>query len=316
MAQEFSESELPNPNEDVDARINGFCEEASELSEEITENDIEDLQELQEMVEMVNWKKKQTIKSLRKAADKLDQVCRDCKVAHAIGTTGGVVSGVISICATVGTGGAVAPLLLATGMGLGLGGAAINLGTSYIEAASNSAEVKNAEKLLKETSDCVKKVNALVRHWLETKEIARLAYICCLATQLKLDPFVINFLYEVSSLCLRPFSKVTEKSAGTVVPAKNAFSLTGSKAPAKSIKPFHRCRQVVDDGAAGAAGQAGGKVGENVAKGSLILVNVAFLMFDALDLGFTIRDICENKGSEAAKYLREKANELEATMKQ
>lgn len=54
-----------------------------------------------------------------------------------------------------------------------------------------------------------------------------------------------------------------------------------------------------------------------MAKGSLILVNVAFLMFDALDLGFTIRDIIwENKGSEAAKYLREKANELEATMKQ
>lgn len=48
----------------------------------------------------------------------------------------------------------------------------------------------------------------------------------------------------------------------------------------------------------------------------MILVNVAFLMFDALDLGFTIRDIWENKGSEAAKYLREKANELEATMKQ
>ena len=228
----------------MDARINGFYEEASELSEEITENDIEDLQELQEMVEMVNWKKKQTIKSLRKAADKLDQVCRDCKVAHAIGTTGGVVSGVISTCATVGTGGAVAPLLLATGMGLGLGGAAINLGTSYIEAASNSAEVKNAEKLLKETSDCVKKVNALIRHWLKTKEMARLAYICCLATQLKLDPFVINFLYEVSSFCLRPFSKVTEKSAGTVVPAKNAFSLTESTAPAKFIEVG---AQVVDD---------------------------------------------------------------------
>lgn len=48
----------------------------------------------------------------------------------------------------------------------------------------------------------------------------------------------------------------------------------------------------------------------------MILVNVAFLMFDALDLGFTIKDILENKGSEAAKYLREKANELEATMKQ
>lgn len=220
----------------MDARINGFCEEASELSEEITENDIEDLQELQETVEMVNWKKKQTIKSLRKAADELDQRCRDCKMAHAIGTTGGVVSGVISICATVGTGGAVAPLLLATGMGLGLGGAVINLASSHIEAATNSAEVKKAEKLLKETLDCVKKVNALIKHWLETKEIARLAYICFLATRLKLDPFVLNFLREVRSFCLRSLSRVTEKSAGMVVELKNAFPLMGSKATVKSVK--------------------------------------------------------------------------------
>lgn len=315
MGQEFS-IQLPNPNENVDARINGSCDEASELSEEIKEKYIKDLQEIQENVEMVNWKKEQTIKSLREAADKLDQVCRDCKKAHAIGTTGGVVSGLITLGVTVLTGGAVSPLLLATGMGLGLGGAAINLGSSHIETATNSAEVKEAEKLLKETSDCVKKVNALIKHMLETKEAARLAYICCLATQLKLDPFVINFLHEVSSFCLRPFSNVTEKSAGMVVPVKNAFSLTGSKATVKSVKLFDACRQVVDDGAAGAAGQAGGKVGESVAREGLILVNVAFLMFDALDLGFTIRDIWENKGSEAAKYLREKANELEATMKQ
>ena len=75
--------------------------------------------------------------------------------------------------------------------------------------------------------------------------------------------------------------------------------------------------QVADDvaqatGAAGAAGQAGGKVSREV----LVGVNVAFLMFDALDLGYTIRDILKNKGSEAAKHLREKANKLEATMKQ
>ena len=48
----------------------------------------------------------------------------------------------------------------------------------------------------------------------------------------------------------------------------------------------------------------------------LVVVNVAFLMFDALDLGYTISDIFKNKGSEAAKHLREKANEIEATMKQ
>ena len=53
-----------------------------------------------------------------------------------------------------------------------------------------------------------------------------------------------------------------------------------------------------------------------MAREALIVVNVAFLMFDTIDLGFTIRDICQNKGSEAAKHLREKANKLEATMKQ
>ena len=220
----------------MDARINGFCEEASELSEEIKANDMEDLQELQETVEMVNWKKKQTIKSLRKAADNLDQRYRDCKMAHAIGTTGGVVSGLISLGATVLTGGAVSPLLLATGMGLGLGGAVINLGSSHIESATNSAEVKEAEKLLKETLDCVKKVNALIKYWLETKEIARLAYICILATRLKLDPFVLNFLREVRSFCLRSLSRVTEKSAGMLVQLTNAFPLTGSKATVKSVK--------------------------------------------------------------------------------
>ena len=81
------------------------------------------------------------------------------------------------------------------------------------------------------------------------------------------------------------------------------------------------CAQVADDvaqatGAAGAAGQAGGKVGVNVSREVLVVVNVAFLMFDAIDLHYTIRDIRANKGSEAAKYLREKANELEVTMKQ
>ena len=81
------------------------------------------------------------------------------------------------------------------------------------------------------------------------------------------------------------------------------------------------CTQVAEDvaqatGTAGAAGQAGGKVGVNVSREVLFVGNVAFLMSDALDLHYTIRDILKNKGSEAAKRLREKANELEATMKQ
>ena len=110
----------------MDVSINDLYEQASELSEDIQEQDRQDLQEFQERAEKLYSKMEQTVKSLREAADKLDQVCRDCKMAHAVGTAGGVVSGLITLGATVMTGGAASPLLLAAGMGFGLGGAAIN----------------------------------------------------------------------------------------------------------------------------------------------------------------------------------------------
>ena len=47
----------------------------------------------------------QAIKSLREAADKLDDVWKDCKIAKLVGTTGVVASGVISLGAIVLTGG-------------------------------------------------------------------------------------------------------------------------------------------------------------------------------------------------------------------
>lgn len=34
-------------------------------------------------------------------------------------------------------------------------------------------------------------------------------------------------------------------------------------------------------------------------------------MCDAIDLSFTINDLIQNKGSDAAKFLREKADELD-----
>ena len=337
---------------------------------------------------MVDRKTKQTVNSLRAAANKLDLVWKDCKTAHAVGTAGGLASGLISLGATVMTGGAASPLLLATGVGLGLGGAAINLGSSHIETATNSAEVKRAQRLLKETSDCITEVNYHVKSWLNTKETARLVYICCLAKHLKLGPCVMKLLREVMSFCLGSISTITVKTAGMVVTLSNAFF---TKVAAKSVEEAgaqvadevaqvtgaagtagtagqagaqvadevaqvtgaagtagaagqagaqvadeiaqvtgtagaagQAGAQVADDVAqvTGAAGQAGGKLGKDVtgkaslATRALVAVNVAFVMYDALDLGFTIRDICANKGSEAAKLLREKANELEATMKE
>ena len=220
----------------MDVSINDLYEQASELSEDIKEQEAQDLQEFQKKAEMAYSKMKRAVKSLREAADELDQKCRDCQMAHAVGTAGGVLSGLITLGATVMTAGAASPLLLATGMGFGLGGAAINLGSSSIESAANSVKVKRAQKHLKEASDCINEVNAVIKDWLNTKEKARLVYICCLAAELKFGPFVMKLLNQVMSVCLRSISTLKVKTAGMLVTLTSAFAVEGSKAAVKSVE--------------------------------------------------------------------------------
>jgi|ERR1719334_2679157 len=64
----------------------------------------------------------------------------------------------------------------------------------------------------------------------------------------------------------------------------------------------------------------GGKViGQNsirVAGQVIIGISAAFLVWDAIDLGFTISDLVKRQGSQAAKTLREKAMVLEVALDQ
>ena len=64
----------------------------------------------------------------------------------------------------------------------------------------------------------------------------------------------------------------------------------------------------------------GGKViGQNslrVAGQVVIGVSAAFLVWDAIDLGFSITDLVRKRGSESAKVLREKASLLEAALEE
>ena len=188
---------------------------------------------------------KDTAKSLRKAAEKLDKVRKDCKIAHACGITAGMLGGVLTIgggVATVVSPGIAAPLL-SIGMGFALAGAVTNLGTSTVEDSIISTEMKKAEKDLEETLDSVSNVNKTennVQLWLDRKEKTRLLFICFLAL-----------------LSMR----------------------------------------------------AGGKLAGGLTTG----IGAAFLLLDANDLRYTIRDLYsgEDKGSETATLLKQKANELD-----
>ena len=64
----------------------------------------------------------------------------------------------------------------------------------------------------------------------------------------------------------------------------------------------------------------GGKViGQNslrVAGQVIIGVSAAFLVWDAIDLGFSITDLVKKRGSDSAKVLREKATLLESALEE
>lgn len=302
------------------------------LPEDVKQQDRRDLKLLREKTEKMDSNAKKTIRSLREAANRLDDVWRDCKTAHAVGTSAGIVGGILSIgggIAAILTAGAATPLFVA-GLCVGGAGATTNLGTAIAEGLINSDEIKKAEKHLGETVDSVNEVNRIVQTDFIVKDRVRLIYIYYLAKTLKLgSPWVMRILREVVFFAVGTPIKIVVQVAEKVVACA---SQAGAKAAVQggAQGAGKAAAQSVDD-VVRATGQAGAQAADDVVKAGtragseavgeivgkvVIAVNVAFVVFDAIDLGFTIRDLVENKGSDAAKALRRKARGLEDAMKQ
>ena len=285
----------------------------------------------------MNSKVGKTGRSLREAAKKLDDVWRNCKTAHAVGVSAGIVGGLLSIgggIATLMTAGAASPLLVA-GLLIGGTGAAANVGTAIVEALINSAEVKEAEKQLAKTRDSMNEVNRFVQEVLVPKEGMRLIYMYYLAKTLKLGcPVVMMILRELvvfsAGTPIKMVIQIAEKVLACAQATGQASTKAATLASAQGGGGRKAAAQSVDD-FVGAVGQAGAQAADDVvgagakagsetvgkAVGKVIIgVNVAFVVWDAIDLGFTIKDLVENKGSEAAKVMRQKADELESAMNQ
>ena len=110
----------------------------------------ENLGTLDERAKKVTLKVKKTVKSLRAAAEKLDDVWAKHYIAHACGTSFGVIGGFLTVgggIATLMTAGAASPLLIA-GLGFGVTGASTNVIAKVLESA-----ITEANKDLKETYD-------------------------------------------------------------------------------------------------------------------------------------------------------------------
>ena len=316
--------------------LDEIVDKINHLPENEKQQDKRDLKEFQKKTEEVDYNAKQTIRTFRRAAKKLDDVQRDCKTAHAIGTSAGIAGGLLSIAggvATLMTAGIASPLFLA-GLVVGGAGATTNIGAAIVEKMINSAEIKEAEKQLAKTRDSIHEANRIVQNVLMAKDGMRLIYIYYLAETLKLgSPLVLKILRELVSLCsVETSTKMVLQVAEKLMTCFQEIGLVSAKAATQAgVKEAGKAAGQSADDVVQATIQAGAQSSDDILQAGAtegakafretigkvaIGVNVVFLIFDAIDLGFTIRDLVEKRGSEAAEVLRQKADEIENAMKQ
>lgn len=253
----------------------------------------EDLNEIQGKVKKLIFKANTTAESLRLLADKLDGVWKDFKTAHAVGTGVGIAGGLLTLgggVATFMTAGFATPLLV-LGMAVGGAGAATNLTASRMEASINSKELEKAQKDLNETLEYVNIVNDTIQKWQDRKDVGRLLCIFSLAlyTLRKTDPVkkILQKVFSAYSSILQ-FSTNFLKNLKVVGTAGTKLAGQAAVGAADDVMgaALKTGGQAADD-VVGAGVKAGANASK-VAGGVIIGVSVVFLVWDTIDLAFTI----------------------------
>ena len=192
------------------------------------------------------------------------------------------------------TAGAASPLLFA-GVSFGLVGAGTNIAAKIIESSINSNEIKKANQDMKVALDSIAEVKDILQDLSEKGETSRLSSIMILGVK------SANPIWKLLTAFL------SEAAQGVGEAGAEAASKAGAQAMGEGLKGAAKASgQVADD-----AVQAGVKSGGQLAGKVIISVSALMLVWDTIDLSFTICDLVKNKKSDAAKELRKKGDELE-----
>jgi len=310
-----------------------------ELNQEEKQQLVEEVQEIERHVDEMNVSLKNAVKCLRAAAEYLDQVWKDCKIASAVGTSAGITGGVLTALggvATVMTAGAASPLLVA-GTAFGVAGASTKLGTIAVESIIKSSVIHEADKAVEDVNRVTQKVKKLILGLKTGKSVAQLAFLGNVIGRLDKNLLVLSYLKSFAGfLAAAPSSIVTTLKAGaetasgvverivakggskaiTKAGTEAAFEGAGSMVAKGGTKGVTKAgiESALTKGGSTPVGKAGAQGGAKAGGTFIIGVSVFFLIVDAIDLAFTVRDIVENKGSEAAESIRDKADEYEAIL--
>ena len=283
-----------------------------------------------------------TLDKLWKAANEGHAAGTSVSIVGGLLTIGGGVATLLSA-------GAATPLLL-LGMGAGFAGAGVNVVASYIEASINSEEIKKAEKDWKETLDCINNAKIIVQQRLESKESTRLLFrlLAERHSGLELNSFARRLIPVLETGCtvlqqsvgrsgVRAATKagtqaaddvaqvvakagaqaaddVAQAAAKVATQAADDVAQAAAKVATQAADDVTQAAAKAASQAADDVAQAGAKAGANAGKlaGKVIIgVSAVFLVWDLYDLHFTVRSLLNKKGSETAKVLRAKADELD-----
>lgn len=344
--------------------INAEIERWDALNQEDMQPLVDEIQDVADNVHGMNVRVEHAIKELRDAADFLDKVWKDCKMASAVGSGANVAGGVLSIAggiATIMTAGAALPLLVAGGA-LGVAGSCTNLATAAAESRVNSSIVQETDEAVRNANRAIGKVQKLFSAIKARKNQGRLVLMAGIAIRMldknhllvkflkdvvhphvlaKALPSVMTALNRVQGLAVGAMEKVVSAVEGRLLEGTSQQGLTigvnvgagtctstGAKLGKETAKNVPAqltakgAKRVGKRAGAKATQKVGTKVGTKTASktaakqaGTVIIgVSAVFLVWDAIELATTVRDIVENQGSEAARILRCKADEYEALL--
>ena len=285
----------------------------AEFADELEKEDFEaDLLSLSCSVRQLVDARTETIQKLRASAAYLDSVWLRCRVSRTMGTSASVVGGGLTIAGgvlTTLTAGAAAPVLIA-GLATSSLGAATNIGASLVEKIVNSKQIREMNSAFSRDKEITLKLESQLE---EMKQYRRSENLQCLLEHLEavLGPQHLLVAILRGSLA-HNLNTRHSLAAGLSSQGENTAMVEGDSQGEQEEVNYNP----LDAGVLVEGGKVIGQNSIRVAGQVIIGISAAFLVWDVIDLGFTITDLVKKQGSKAARTLKQKAEMLELALRE
>ena len=234
-----------------------------------------------------------------------------CRLSRTMGTSASVVGGGLTIAGgvlTSLTAGAAAPVLIA-GLATSSLGAATNIGASLVEKIVNSKQIREMNSAFSRDKEITLK---LERQLEEMKQYKKSENLRCLLehVQTVLGPQHLLVAILRGSLA-NNLNTRDSLAAGLSSQGENSAVVEGESQGEQEVN-----YNPLDAGVLVEGGKVIGQNSIRVAGQVIIGISAAFLVWDVIDLGFTITDLVKKQGSKAARTLKEKAELLDLALRE